>query len=560
MYVPPIIEHGLKLALRRYASGRSRFTTAAVAVGVVVLFMLFGPYFSPGSWGSTLHQWFFYGGLFLAIFPAAQIGVGLFSEERRSQMMGLLYLTGIGPGELFFGKLFGGLLVASGDLLALVPLLAVPFLGGGISLNLYVATIACLPVVLVFTVGVGVLASVLCKDEGAALACALLIAGILCLAVPLPYNLGQALAGRPPFSSWWLCLSPAYGPFLIMGGYFFGAPERFWLSALITLVWSGLCVVLAGLALRHNWRREIQGEQIAGWRRTLQSWIKGNEAWRVPLRNRLLPEKPYQWLAQQDRAPVILAWAILAGASVLWLLAWWAWPRIWPSPVMFFSTAVLLIISLQMVMAYAAARRIGTDRGDGILELLLTTPLTPKEIVEGQIAAVTAQFRAVSFTLVGLCLLMMFGGFFTRKWNEPAIIEYVLIWVVLVYWCFLDPHRIAPPAMWIAANSARPMFAVFRLRGEVWRFFYLCWYGRTFSRIFSGQTFTFPTGSDFELAMVGMGSVIAIIVMAVLRETPHGLELRLISDMRSIAQEPVPAANDPRFKKWDGKQRLPSAV
>jgi hypothetical protein len=41
-------------------------------------------------------------------------------------------------------------LIASSDLLALAPLLAAPFLMGGISLDLYLATIVCLPAVLLF--------------------------------------------------------------------------------------------------------------------------------------------------------------------------------------------------------------------------------------------------------------------------------------------------------------------------------------------------------------------------------------------------------------------------
>jgi hypothetical protein len=38
------------------------------------------------------------------------------------------------------------------------------------------------------------------------------------------------------------------------------------------------------------------------------------------------------------------------------------------------------------------------------------------------------------------------------------------------------------------------------------------------------------------------------------------VEDRLVKEMRSIAQEPVPAANDPRFKKWKVNERLSAAV
>jgi ABC-type Na+ efflux pump permease subunit len=49
-------------------------------------------------------------------------------------------------------------------------------------------------------------------------------------------------------------------------------------------------------------------------------------------------------------------------------------------------------------------------RREGSLELLLTTPLRPDEIVEGQAAALRAQFRPVRLALLGLFALMMLGG------------------------------------------------------------------------------------------------------------------------------------------------------
>ncbi|MGA3182301.1 MAG: ABC transporter permease [Verrucomicrobiota bacterium] len=186
---------------------------AMIGAGLVCLFLLLGLMDAFSFWGNALFQALFYGGLYLAVIPPARISVGLFCEERRNQTLELLYLTGMGPGELFAGKLVGGVLIASGDLLALIPFMAVPFLSGGLSLDLFWASIACFPVLLLFTVAVGVLASVLSRDDGVALAVAVLLAGAVCLALPLPYNLGREVAGAPPFSSDWLCLSPAYGPY-----------------------------------------------------------------------------------------------------------------------------------------------------------------------------------------------------------------------------------------------------------------------------------------------------------------------------------------------------------
>ena len=128
----------------------------------------------------------------------------------------------------------------------------------------------------------------------------------------------------------------------------------------------------------------------------------------------------------------------------------------------FYITALLMIVSVNMIMNYAAACRIGNDRPDGALELLLATPLKENQIVEGQIETTKAQFQPVRLTVLILCLVMMLAGFFTRSWTVNAIISYLMIWGLFITWCLYSPHRAVPTAMRIALNSGRPMFALFR--------------------------------------------------------------------------------------------------
>ena len=247
----------------------------------------------------------------------------------------LLYLTGIGSGELFLGKLLGGILIASGDLLAIVPFLAEPFLCGGVSLDLFLATVACFPAVLLFIVAIGVLASVICRDDGAALALAVVMCGVASLALPLPYFLGKVVAGAPPFGSRWLCLSPGYGPYLVAKNFAGEQPRVFWLASVITLIWA-----VAGIAPPRppdrNWRQEIVRNAPQGWRGSWERWLHGSAAWRSALRLRLLPSNPFQWLAEQDRPPLLLAWAWVGGIILIWIMGWCEWPHVWPSPVNFF--------------------------------------------------------------------------------------------------------------------------------------------------------------------------------------------------------------------------------
>jgi len=200
MWIPPVIERELRIAMRKREMVKSRFRIAKLGVAAVSIFLIFNWAFNMGSSGGLLHTILAYGCLGIAVPAALQISVGLFCEERRNQTLELLYLAGMTSRELFLGKLLGGIVAASSDLLALVPLLAIPFFSGGISLDLFMATVACFPVLLLFVVSVGALVSALCEDDGAAWMGAWWLLAVIGLAAPLPYYLGQIATGLVPFS------------------------------------------------------------------------------------------------------------------------------------------------------------------------------------------------------------------------------------------------------------------------------------------------------------------------------------------------------------------------
>ena len=96
MVVPPIVEREFRVALRRHASGKSRFTTAIGATVLVALFLVFSFFLPARTWGSTLHEWLFFGGLYLAIVTAILISTAMFAEERTNQARRLLHVAGMG--------------------------------------------------------------------------------------------------------------------------------------------------------------------------------------------------------------------------------------------------------------------------------------------------------------------------------------------------------------------------------------------------------------------------------------------------------------------------------
>jgi hypothetical protein len=561
MLLAPVIERELRRASHSKKATKSRFRIALYGALVVLAYLLLFTFGGSGSFGQNLHLWLFLGGLYLAVVPPWRISAGLLSEERGNQTLELLFLTGMGSGELFVGKLLGGTLIASGDMLALGPFLAMPFLMGGISMDLFLGTVTCLPALFLFVLAVGVLASVLFRDDGAAFLFTVVLAAALSLATPLPYYLGRLLTGSPPFSAKWLCLSPAYAPYLISQRFGATGAGEFWSAMLALAGWSVLCLALAGFVLNRNWRAEIlmaRRPERRGW---LSAWFYPGQLGLAALGNSRLPPNPFQWLTRQDRQPVLLAYGAIGLACLFWLLGWLTWPRAWPSTANFFITAMVLVAIVHGFRLFAAARRLGTDRREGMLELLLTTPLTTPEIVDGEVAALAEDFRPLQRLVCGLFVLMMAGGFLVRPWNVRAAITYVLVWGVLCAWCLTHPTGRVLKVMWAALNTGRPVHAVFHTNQNKWTWVWLCWNAQNLiNHGFGGKANGFPSGSVLEFVIVCIIGVFVGVIYCFGDAKQRGIERetrrRLIMEMRLIAAEPLRDPNDPAFEKWDSIQRL----
>jgi hypothetical protein len=153
----------------------------------------------------------------------------------------------------------------------------------------------------------------------------------------------------------------------------------------------------------------------------------------------------------------------------------------------------------------------------------------------------------------------------TRDWNVRAAISYVLIWCLFLGWCLHDTPADVPRAMWVALNTGRPTFAVFHFQRGAWWYIWMVFNARN---LWGGLMVArkFPSGSVLELVTVSCIFVFIAIMAWLSQYYPQHFrwsaeERReyLISDMRSIAREPVPDTRDPRFKNWNGRGRLPEA-
>jgi hypothetical protein len=330
----------------------------------------------------------------------------------------------------------------------------------------------------------------------------------------------------------------------------------------MTLLWTVLCLAFAAMWLGRHWRElEMAGAPAGSWRGKWLAWTHGSAAWRRKLRERALPENAFQWLAEQDRRPVLAAWGFIGALAVLWVLGWVAWPRYLASPTSFFITALVMESGISWISVYAAARPIGTERRQGSLELLLTTPMMPEEIVEGQTRAVREQFWPVRMASLGICIVMTVGGFLTRHWTIPAIVSYMLIWMVFYVSCFLFGEEGVTRSMWTGLNTGRPMMAVIRRKKKNnFGWWWIIFMGNSLNVFWALATLRFPTGSEVEIIIVVVATILFFAFLIAKKFQPLTFKLRLLTEMRMIARMPLPDMNDPRLRKWTEEDQPPMAI
>lgn len=585
----PLIERELRVAVRKQRPAQARLKVAALAVAGSGSFLLLGAVTVIPSQGRSLELLLCLAGLYFVL-RAPLLTAGVLAEERRNQTLGLLFLSGLGAWEVFASKFLSSALIAFTDLLAIFPMLALPFLLGGVSFDLFLAIICGLPALMLFALAVSLLASVLTREDGTALILAVVLGALLCVLAPAVYLAQFYFSPGASPSLWWLRLSPAYGPHLVWRGFYSGfhPVERaeFWQNLALTLGWSALALGAAAFALTRLWREREMEAGTSGWRGRWREFMHGGRESRRRLARLWLEVNPFVWLAGRDRQPATLGWLVVGGIVLVWLLCWAAWPAQWPSVPNLFITATLLNSMLAWLTRHTAAQALGQARRDGAYELLLTTPLDPRDIVWGTLEALRGQFRALADVVLSLNVLMMLGGLVVRSWNAGALAVYGCIWLFLLCWVWSLGHRWSRvlPVMWASLNCGRPAHAVWRTSGfNSWSWLWILFNLRNLRWSFQ----QFPTGSTFEVVAVLSFTAIFLITcllrrlfanrgqvhnftwdpqaMAWLPMTSftkaQGLHrtcgTRLVREFREIVREPLPDPSDPHFKKWNVHERFP---
>ena len=457
----PIVERELIEASRRRGTHWIRLLAAAAGLGLGALVLLNMRAAPPAELGMDLFRVLAGAAYFYCLFVGVFRTADSLSEEKREGTLGLLFLTDLKGYDIVLGKLVATSLNAFYGLLALFPVMAIPLLLGGVTLGEFWRVVLVSLNLLGFSLAVGMFCSSLSRDERRALVVAFLIVLFFAVGVPLLVWLGYAWRRARPWPEYLLIPSPSYAAVMALVGMFKrgSGPNYFYRSVGFTLGLSWALLLASSLIVPRTWQDRIQDAAALRRRERLNRLKLGSSRQRRAFRQRALELNPFYWLGARQRMKGIAVWGFLTAGGAIWCLGLIFDGRDWTDEPVCMLTALIAHSVLKFWVATEAARRFSLDRQSGALELLLSTPISVKEIIRGQVMSLERQFAGP----VVVVLLADFVFLLHGRHQGGAVLPWVAGMSVLL----VDLITLSWLGMWRGLNSRRPNRAAIAALAQV---------------------------------------------------------------------------------------------
>ncbi len=410
----PIIQRELRVVARKPGTYWLRF---GAAMGAFALWAILA---GRGSGGASLGAATFYdlslAGEVACLFCGVLLTADCISREKREETLGLLFLTDLKGHDVVLGKVVAASLHFVYALLAVLPLLGMTLLLGGVTGGEFWRMVLVLLATLVFSLGLGVLVSTYTRQPRYAMGGALLVLIFVTCVIPmLSFSVRRlsVLLYADPVRAW---------EFAQEAGYQRVHSAKFWLSLATVFGLGAGFLAWASLALPRVWQEGREGAWGRARSARLSEATFGTDEFREALRRRLLGLNPYYWLASRDRSLRNMGSMLFGSMMALWLCLYagvFIAPR--PTNLEAFGAGVFIAIGLNLIYKYMvsweASRRLHEDRESGALELLLVTPLSERQIMAGQTRALRRNFIFPALVLLaaGAGLMWLVGHPDTMK-------------------------------------------------------------------------------------------------------------------------------------------------
>jgi len=451
----PIVARELRVASRRRATYwvRSAAALSVILVGVVVF--LSGSGVPPESLSMMLFTSLAAIAGIYCLFSGVRATSDCLSEEKREGTLGLLFLTDLKGYDVVLGKLAGTSLNTFYGLLAVVPLLAVPLLLGGVTLSEFQRMGGVVLNTLWFSLTVGLFVSASSQSSRAASGGTFLL--LISFAAFLP-GVGAILSyalKKPHLQTLFLVPSPVFTFFTAYASAYKSDPKLFWWSMATIHGLGWLFFVTSAFIVPRSWQDKPKGATRARWRERWQLWSYGNSAERLAFRTRLLDTNAFYWLAARARLKPALVWAALGLVASGWLLGLAKFRHDWLDTALYFCTGLVLNMLVKVWFVSEAGRQFVEERKQGSLELMLSTSLTVPEILRGQRLALQRQFLGPLIATLTVFILLMIATADNLK-TEPDVTFWIMVWLAGIVMILADLAALYWVGIWQALISKHP--------------------------------------------------------------------------------------------------------
>ena len=480
----PIVERELGIASRNLGSWLSRWIIAIVAVcfGGLWLGMAY-------SVGGMMKGDVFFAILAWACFVYCLLA-GLWTtsdtltREKTDGTLGLLFLTDLRGYDVVLGKMITASLKSFYGVLAVLPVLALPLLMGGVTNDQFWRTAGALLNILIFSLSMGMFFSALSWSSGRAVFWTFFSLFSVTM-LPLIHLWLGGTASALNFVSPGFAMANASAP--VIGTPAAGFSGHWaWLGSGLAV--SGMLLVLASWTISHRWRETklrpqtpILAERTDGDR--LQSSAERQSA--------ILDANPAGWLVWRVRSfrtsrrllmalmitigLVLPGFVVLAGAGIddLWI----------------FMGSLVWVGSfwIRLEVARHAVTTIHEAKASGALEQILVTPVDEKEFRRGHFAAMVRFWMwpvilLASLPIVAALLsMLMTGWIFDDALFGVSIMGLMSGLIAVVF--FGDLFALYYSGCWFALRSSNYSAAFWKTFGFVYLLptigsVLFCWMGQ----------------------------------------------------------------------------------
>jgi len=477
MLFAPIITLDLVTAARRM-----RYFIVRVIYALVLLLLLWTNYSGTRmGYGeeASIRQIAAFSAAFFATFAATQLAAillltpamiaGCIAQERERKTIEYLFSSTLTNGEIVLSKYVARTVHVGAILVVGLPVLALTMMLGGIDPELLLMVFLLTLATLIAVAALSIASSVWSKrGRDAVVRCYLLVVGLLALP-PIFLGLAMALQGQAPY---WITLCveavaslTALNPFVVLSKLFqeriLGGAGTAWTSVgTLCAAYVGFAAVLLAwstLSIRRVYRKSVG----SGAPKERARWFAGIR------RRPQLGARPMIWKEMFAETAAInvgrigrVILALLFAASVIppyWMLIAFSnqgpyrgpsYLRLEISAYVSVMTAILMHGALLIIMVRAAGSITAERERDSWLTLI-STPLTPAEIVWGKIAG---SLYAARWFLLPIGLLWLLNGY---VWPEMLLILPVL---AVMFTCVA--LAVATTGLWFSSWCATSIRAI----------------------------------------------------------------------------------------------------